>query len=794
MPPTLTPQERHLRTALRVFAVLFALGMLAYLLPALIGPARAYWVQLPFVGNSVVKVGVLFMLCAVAGADVRRFSALVPVVIVGHMVSILASIAMLIWADTTAVFPILGMPVTAAALLWGAIALDGAILLLFVLLYDKAQRARYGLRYLSVYEFQTIAALAEVLIKGQDRLIAPEEIGRNVDEYLATFSARRKWVINLALLGLHFYPLLTLRVPYPAMAPDERLRFVKERFEVDVATRRVLGLWRTLVQAMIRVAQQLAYLGYYGDQRTFESVGYVPFSKRPRFAEATKDVKRDRPRVAAQAPRDIDRDTIEADVVVVGSGAAGAILGYKLAETGRQVLMLERGKHVDPSEFSEDEVAMFSKLYADGALQLSRDFRFQVLQGMCVGGTTVINNAVCFDLPDPALRRWNEEFDAGLDAARLRESFQAMRCWLRITRQPSQFLHPGGRKFIEGIERLGVGAPPNNFGIVEANIVDCLGCGYCNIGCAYGKKLSMLDTVLPWAQQKFGPDGLRILAECEAERIEARAGRAEALICKLSDGRRVRVKAKTVVVAAGAISSSWLLMNSKLGGPQVGQGLCFNMGSPITADFDEPLHSYDGLQISHYFEPPADQGFVMETWFNPVATQALTMPGWFEDHFNNMRRYAHLTATGVLVGTQRNGRVRAALTGGADVDFEPTPEDLQRLLGGLKLLGRIYLAAGARRVMPSTFRYREFKTEAELERLDEYVQDGSDITLGTGHPQGGNALSRDPRKGVVDQSFRVHGFENLYVCDASVFPSSITVNPQLTVMALAHYAAPLIVQ
>jgi hypothetical protein len=239
MATTLTPQELRLRNALRIFAVLFALGMFAYLLPALAGPARAYWVQLPFVGNSVVKVGLLFMLCAVAGADVRRFSSLVPVVIAGHLISILVSVAMLIWADTTAIFPIAGMAVSAAMLLWGAIALDGAILLLFVVLYDQAQRARYGLQYLAVYEFQTVEALGEVLVKGEDRKIAPDEIGRNVDAYLSTFSARRKWVINLALLGLHFYPMLSLRVPFPAMAPDDRLRFVKARFEMDVANRLV---------------------------------------------------------------------------------------------------------------------------------------------------------------------------------------------------------------------------------------------------------------------------------------------------------------------------------------------------------------------------------------------------------------------------------------------------------------------------------------------------------------------------------------------------------------------------
>lgn len=791
MAVTLTPQERHLRAALRIFAALFALGMLAYLLPALVGPAQPYWIQLPFVGNSVVKVGLLCMLCAVASADVRRFSGLTPLVIAGHGVSIVASIAMLIWADTSATFPIAGVPVTAAALLWGAIGLDGGILLLFTLLYNRAQRARYGLRYLSPYEFETVVALSEVLIPGEDRRITPDEIGRNVDAYLAGFSARRKWVMNLALLGLHFYPLLALRAPFPYMAADERLDFVRRRFGSDIAARRIFGLWRTLVQAMIRVAQQMAYLGYYSDRRTFASVGYVPFSERPRFAETTSNIRRSHPCLSVLTPRDIDRDTIHFDVVVVGSGAAGAIIAAEIAKTDRKVLVIERGKHIDPNNFSEDEVDMFSKLYADGALQLSRDFRFQVLQGMCVGGTTVVNNAVCFDLPEAVLERWNDQrgLDAGLDVDRLRVSFLKLHHKLRISEQPATFLQPGARKFVAGIERLGLNQPPHHFGVVAANIADCIGCGYCNIGCAYGKKLSMLDTVLPQAQHTFGANSFKILAECQAERIISYGDRADTLLCRLSDGRQIRINARTFVIAGGAINSSWLLMRSKLGGPLVGRNLAFNMGSPITADFDEELHSYDGLQISHYFDPPSNQGFVIETIYNPVAAQSLLMPGWFEDHYRNMRRYANMTCAGVLVGTQGNARVRAALTGGPEIVYEPTAEDMARLFAGIKLAGRIYLAAGARRVMPTTFRYREFTTEAELERLGDDIRDASDISLGTGHPQGGNPISRDPRKGVVDANFRVHGFQNLYVCDASVFPSSITVNPQLTVMALADYAA-----
>jgi choline dehydrogenase-like flavoprotein len=580
------------------------------------------------------------------------------------------------------------------------------------------------------------------------------------------------------------------------MAPQERLDFVKRHFMTDVAERRISSLWRTLVQAMIRVAQQLVYLGYYGDKRTFASVGYAPFSERPRFAAEISKVEPYHPRVEVLSPADLEGSTIEADVVVIGSGAAGAILGYRLAEAGRRVLMLERGEHVDPSDFSEDEAEMFSELYADGALQLSRDFRFQVLQGMCVGGTTVVNNAVCFDLPERVFRAWNDPngLDAGLDEARLRESFRTVRELIDVRKQTETRLQPGASKFVEGIERLGLDAPPNRFGIVEANLADCLGSGYCNIGCAFGKKLSMLDTVLPWAQQRFGPNGLRIVSECRAERIVASDGRAETVICKLSDGRRLRVNARATVVAAGALNSSELLLRSKLGGLLVGNYVGFNVGSPITADFAEELYSYDGLQISHYLEPPPERGFMLETWFNPVVSQALAMPGWFEDHYRNMHRYDHMTSTGVLVGTGRHSRVSLALTGGLDIDYKPTEEELGKLIEGLKLAGRIYLAAGAQRVMPTTLRYHEFRSEPELEQLDQLVKDNSDISLGTGHPQGGNAMSRDPQKGVVDPSFRVHGFENLYVCDASVFPSSIGVNPQLTVMALADYAAPLITQ
>jgi choline dehydrogenase-like flavoprotein len=332
----------------------------------------------------------------------------------------------------------------------------------------------------------------------------------------------------------------------------------------------------------------------------------------------------------------------------------------------------------------------------------------------------------------------------------------------------------GGRRFAEGARELGLDVE-----VVEANIsAACTGCGYCNMGCGFGAKQSMLDSVLPWAQRDF-PGRLDLLADFEAEKVLHRGGRATG-VEGMREGRRLVVHADEIVVAAGAVASSVLLQRSGLGGERVGEDLHFNINSPLTADFPDPVETFAGLQMSH-----AHGGgkFLLETWFNPPATQALAMPGWFGDHYANMRRYAHMACGGALVGTTTPGRVSAGRSG-AKIEYSPSSEDLFNVVAGLKTMGRIFLAAGAERVMPATFAFHSFSSEGSLEALDEYVAGSTDILLTSAHPQGGNAVGS-----VVDEDFRVRGTENLYVCDASVFPSSVAVNPQLTVMGIAQYAA-----
>jgi choline dehydrogenase-like flavoprotein len=794
----LTPQERRLRLLLRILAGAFGLAIFAYLLPALGGPLQPFFVNLPFVTNSVVKIGVLALLAYFAAADVRQYRLLTGLLIAGHAISEVATAAVLLWGDTGYDVAVAGRLVPVRSLLWGAIALDGVILALLGWFYAAAERARYHLAYFSPTEFRALCALAEVVVMGENEVIEAETVAYNVDRYLASFRARNKWLAKVVMAGVEIYPVLTGKPPFSHQSADDRKRFITRRFYHDVERRLVPGFWRDLVQGMIRMAKQLTYLGYYNDPRSFDAVGYVPFSRRPEFAERIlASPLREHLPLAVTRAADLTSATVEGDVVIIGSGAAGSVLAHELAQQGRDVLLLERGGHERQETFVEDEVEMLSRLYADGALQLSRDFRFQILQGSCVGGSTVVNNAVCFDLPPAVLARWNapDLLDGALDTGRLATAFQGARELIGVARQEHAQLNRSGTRFLAGLRAQGFAAPPHHHGAVEANIAGCVGCGYCNIGCLYGKKLSMLDTVLPQTQHAFNRDGreaLRILSDCEVVKIRRSGNRVTALECETPTGRKLTVKGTTYVLAAGAVSSSMLLLKSKLGGPRVGKNLSFNLGSPLTAAFDEPVRAYEGLQISHFLEPVPDQGFVVETWYNPPVAQALTMPGWFDDHFNNMRRYDRLASVGILVGTEANAEVRLGLLAPRDIKYTPTDGDLAKLLAGLVTAGEIWFAAGAKTVMPHTFTYHEFHSVEELRRLPELVKDGSDLTLGTGHPQGGNILSLGPDQGVVDPEFRVHGLDNLFVCDASVFPTSIKVNPQLTVMALARYAAPMI--
>jgi choline dehydrogenase-like flavoprotein len=786
VPTPLSRTARRTKVFLIAFAALFAVGAVAYEIGPFLNTSDQFFRELPFVTNSVVKVSMLAMLCAYA-ASPRNLALVTPIVAV-HVLSVLVSALYLIFADTDYTLPLLGGDVSMTDVLWGALTLDGAIAVIFFLVARAAWKDHYQPKFFAPAQMRALEAVADVLVAGEDERVPPRDVARNVDREVAEIRAQRRWLYQVCLAGMQLRPMVELMPPLSEIEAGARRRFLTKRFKAPPPWPPFI---KHLTQIMIRICQQLSFVGYYGDRRSFESIGYQPFSERARFADLHVPEPGPHP-LKVDRPENIGVKELKADICIIGSGAGGGILAYELAKAhpDAEILMLERGQYVEPRHFSEDEVAMIGRLYADGLMQQTEDWRFTVLQGSCVGGSTTVNNAVCFDPPQRVLDRWNGEYDAGLDLGDLSRSVAAVRSFLSVIPQKDAVLNPSGPKYLGGAGKLPAGRL--DVGVVQANIQGCFGSGYCNIGCKWGKKLSMLETALPWAQRDF-PDRVRIVSDCEVERIVTLSGhpkRVAGLRAKFADGRKIDVRARRYVVAAGSVASSYLLLRSGAGrGLPVGKRFACNMGAPLTADFDgEPLNSFDGLQISH-FGIPSDPGFVFETWFNPPVSQALNMPGWFERHFENMQRYAHLMAVGVLVGTEGNGRIVRALTGGPGVDFRPKPHDLQTLARGLRLLGELLLEAGAQRVMLNAWGDYEFTERSQLAKIDEIAADPDDISLGTGHPQGGNAISRDPKKGVVDPSFRVHGYEDLYICDASVFPGSLTVNPQLTVMSLAHYAA-----
>ena len=783
--PGLTRAEQWLRGAAALLAFSSTVFAVWYAAKGIFSAS-----EYPYAANSVAKDLLLIGLSALVFWDVRRWAAIaVPLIVLVHVA--MPVIMLVVGTDHGIEQTWIGPPHhDAEGFRNGWLAADLLVAVAFVWLHRRAVRARYDLQYLPPSAFRALMALAQVLVLRKEPLVAPAEVAVRVDRYLHGFRARRKWLIRLALVGLAYWPLATLRPPFHMMSVDLRERWIRRRFIDDVADRVIPGWLRRVRQTTILAAQQFCYMGYYGDEGAAEKAGYIPFSRRAGYDEAMKRVDPERLGVHCLSPGDIPGEELTADVVIVGTGAAGATLAYELAKRDREVLMVERGSHVAPADFTENEAEQLSRLYADGALNFSTDFHFRVAQGMCVGGSTVVNNAVCFKLPPHVLERWNDPdgLNAGLHEQRLWDAFGSVHDLMKVAKVgPLEMLNPGAFRIIKRLEETARWP----FELVECNIADCLGSGYCNIGCPFGKKLSALDWTLPRAQLEFG-DAVRILPDCRVEKVLVRDKRAYGVRAHLEDGRRLTIRANTVVLSAGAIASSLILQRSGLGGERAGRGLSFNMGSPVTFDFEEVLHSERGMQISHFMRPTdgSDDGLVFESWFNPIVAQSLFMPGWFEEHWDNMHRYKHMTCLGTVVGTESNGSVKAArLLGGVQLDYTPSDRDFVRMKDGVRIACELGLAADAERVMPATFRPINITCKRELSRIDDEIGDASDLSVNSVHPQGGNAMSADPLKGVVDPSFRVYDTLGLHVCDASVFPSSITVNPQLTVMALAAYAA-----
>jgi choline dehydrogenase-like flavoprotein len=495
-------------------------------------------------------------------------------------------------------------------------------------------------------------------------------------------------------------------------------------------------------------------------------------------------------------------DSVE--VIVIGSGAGGAVAASNLADQGYEVLVVEAGPYLPSSRMTPNEAHMSSSLFKDGAIQTTRNRDIIIFQGRTVGGSTVVNNGICLRLeregethPDAndVLATWRA-LGAGVDADVLEASYCRVETRLGVHEIDRRLGRNNGTRLLAGWDayRAQSGDPMDQRAVSgwfrknwgqKTDPNHCVSCGYCNTGCPYGRKRAMPESFLRHATLS-APRKASILAHAEVSRIgwgpRGADGRrvATSVQVVLPDGRAKTVRVtKGVVVAAGTIASSNILSASGIEG--TGRGISLNIACPVPALMPDPVLAWDEDQMATFI----DRGdFLIESHFQPPMSMASLVPGWFDEHFRRMRNYNRLASAGALFPADRLGEIKKGKLG-----FELKPTDLAVLRRALSTLTKVHFAGGALEVYPALLHGETLHAGMSDDEIDsfywEHIEEPDDVVLSSSHPHGGNAINTDPTKGVVDLDQRVHGTSNVLVTDASVMPSCIRVNAQLTTMAMA---------
>ncbi len=479
-----------------------------------------------------------------------------------------------------------------------------------------------------------------------------------------------------------------------------------------------------------------------------------------------------------------------ADVCVIGSGAAGAIIAWEMAELGHIVVLLEKGGYHPRQDFTQREEQMMPMLFKNCGLQFTVPDGIAVAQGSCVGGSTVVNDAVCFRTPDAVLGWWEDDYKVeGISPEAMEKHFEKVETRISVSEvQPFQ-LNRNSLILKRGCERLGWAAAPN-----KRNCKECRQCGLCHLGCYYGTKQSMLETYIADIQSVHG-DTVKIYADSSANRLVRSGGRVSGVSASVDGAggmaNSLSVKADLVVVCAGTIASSELLLKSGLDiNGRVGRNVAIHPSAALIGDFQEEVRGHQGIPMAyHCYEfsvlKTGKRGCMLESISLPPYQFSLPLPGFGYDHKELMSRYEHYGLRGSMAHDESVGRVLLGGPLGTILEYELTSGDAAILIAGMKDAARVLISEGATRVITSQKKRTVVHSEDDLYLIKHRGVSALDINLASAHPQGGNVMGGDPKRAVVDSHSKAYGFDNLFVCDASVFPTAVGVNPQLTVMALA---------
>lgn len=489
------------------------------------------------------------------------------------------------------------------------------------------------------------------------------------------------------------------------------------------------------------------------------------------------------PTVGAAYDHDLE---LEADAVVIGTGAGGAVLASELAEGGKRVIMLEKGGYHTKKDFNQQERDMFPLLFEEGGARTTKDGGMVILHGKTVGGSTTVNWAICFDPPARVLDEWAEQH--GLEAIRLadlRPSLDKVRFVLNVQKMQPGEVTRNGQLLLEGAAKLGLHG--DRF---EHNRTQCVRSGFCILGCAYDRKQTMLVTYVPRALHF----GAQLYPNAEVEAFERDGDRITAVTGTLTNPQtgkafKFRAKAKLFSVSGGAISTPQLLRKNGLGGERVGQNLTLHPTTAAVGIFNEPVRAYDGIHYGSYVSDLEDEGIIIESVFAYPGLLGSALFRWGDQAMANMASYNNMAGAIVLLHDDGRGSVGVDGYGLPLIDYWVTPKDQAKFKQGLATLARIFFAAGAREVAIPHASGLTLRHPDEVGEIDRLAIEPNRMAVFSAHQMGTAAMGKDPARSVTDSWGRVHAWRNLFVCDGSLFPTSIGVNPQLTIAALADRMA-----
>lgn len=490
-----------------------------------------------------------------------------------------------------------------------------------------------------------------------------------------------------------------------------------------------------------------------------------------------------------QRPEELEGLDATFDVVIVGSGAGGAPMARTLARAGWSVALVEEGDAYSREDFRGSALDRMRLLYRDAGSTVTLGRPMVLLPlGRAVGGTTVVNSGTCFRTPDALVDGWHDRLGIDLSAESLLRHYDEVERTLGVAPVPWEVMGENGLLAHRGASALGIAGRP-----LLRNAEGCRGSGQCAAGCPVDAKRGVHLNYLPQASAA----GAEIFARCRVDAVDFDGDRASGVHGRFvaqdgSLGGTFRLKARRgVVVTAGAIGTPDLLRRSGVRAPGLGRHLRIHPGTGVTGLFAHEVTAWRGVLQSYLIDALQDDGILLEATFPPptmgYAEAGMTLTS--AERKTMLGRFGHLATLGLLVSDTSSGRLFPA---GGDrtplLWYWLNDHDRVRVLRGMELASRILLAAGAQEVVPMLEGAGPLRSLAEVQRCFAREWPASALQLSAYHPMGTAAMG-PAETAVVDGFGQVHGKKRLCVADASVFPASLGVNPQVTIMAFSSRAA-----